>query len=42
VQTTGAAPKAFLCRIPQRGKRVADLAREFIAPVGLEFRYQNP
>ncbi len=43
VETTGLEPKAFLCRIPQRGKRVAELMDEFIAPVRLEFRYQpNP
>jgi len=42
VETTG-AEKAFLCRIPQRGRRVAELMGEFIAPVRLEFRYQtNP
>jgi len=42
VETTG-EEKAFLCRIPQRGKRVAELIDQFIAPVRLEFRYQpNP
>lgn len=39
VETTG---KAHLCRIPQRGKRVAKPMGEFIAPVRLEFRYQLP
>jgi len=41
VETTGPA-KAWLCRIPQRGKRAAKPMGEFIAPVRLEFRYQNP
>ena len=41
VETTG-EEKAFLCRIPQRGRRVLELIDQFIAPVRLEFRYQNP
>jgi hypothetical protein len=41
VETTG-AEKAWLCRIPQRGKPVAESMGEFVAPVGLEFRYQQP
>jgi hypothetical protein len=43
VETTGAEPMAYLCRIPQRGKRVAESMGEFVAPIQLEFRYQpNP
>ncbi len=41
VETTG-EEKAFLCRIPQRGRRVLELIDQFIAPVRLEFRYQLP
>jgi hypothetical protein len=44
VETDGPEPpKAILCRIPQRGKRVAESMGEFVAPVRLELRYQtNP
>ncbi|MEE9132407.1 MAG: hypothetical protein V3U13_02495, partial [Gemmatimonadota bacterium] len=42
-ETTATEPRAYLCRIPQRGKRVAKPMGEFIAPVRLEFSYQpNP